>query len=174
MIYYWFRIFLIFISRNFKKKINPEEELTRTFRVRLLDCDGLRIMTAYKYVIYMDLIRWEMILRSKLFKLIVLKGLAPALSSQKLVYKKPIKRFTKFTIKLKTVGWDNKWVYHVHKFEQNGKIKAIGVTKALLWKKNKQQNLHKVLMGSDINEFNKKPPEWVLNLFKNDMRIHTL
>lgn len=85
MFYYWYRIIRILIAKNFQKQINIEEVLSRTFTFRLFDCDGLRVMTAFKYAAYMDFICWEMIARSKLYREIVLKGLAPTLGSQKII-----------------------------------------------------------------------------------------
>ena len=171
MLYYWYRIIRILVQRNFQKPVDIEEELTRTFRVRLFDCDGLRVMTAFKYAAYMDFIRWEMIARSNLYKEILLKGLAPTLGSQKIVYRKPLKRWTKFTLRLRTMGWDEKWVYHLHKFEQNGDTKAVGVTRALIWKKDKPQILRQILTNMHVKNLDKKPPDWVLNLFQNDIDI---
>ncbi len=171
MLYYWYRIIRILIERKFQKEVDVEEELTRTFRVGIADCDGLRVMAAFKYAAYMDFIRWEMIARSKLYNEIVLKGLAPTLGSQKIVYRKPLKRWTKFTIRLQTVGWDEKWVYNVHKFEQKGEIKAVGITRALWWKKDKPQILSTVLENIGVKNLNKKPPQWILDIFENDTKI---
>lgn len=171
MFYYWYRIIRILIAKNFQKQIDVEAELSRTFTVRLFDCDGLRVMTAFKYAAYMDFIRWEMIARSKLYSEIVLKGLAPTLGSQKIIYRKPLKRWTKFTLKVTTAGWDEKWVYHIHKFEQQGEIKAVGITRALIWKKDKPQLLRQILESAGVKDLNKQPPEWVLNLFQTDTDI---
>ncbi len=171
MLYYWYRIIRILVERNFQKPVDIEDELTRTFRVRLFDCDGLRVMTAFKYAAYMDFVRWEMIARSKLYEEIVLKGFAPTLGSQKIVYRKPLKLWTKFNVRLRTVGWDEKWVYHVHKFEQGGEIKAIGITRALVWKKDKPQILMEIMKNIGVRDLNKKTPDWVLSLFQNDKEI---
>src|SRR5215207_9007214 len=141
MLYYWYRISLIFLSRKFQMPLDINCELTRTFRVRLFDCDAFRVMGAFKYSTYMDYIRFELVARTKLYNEIFLKRLAPTLGSQKLIYRKPLKRWTKFTVRLQTAGWDDKWIYHVHKFEQNGEVKAIGITKALIWKNDKPQIL---------------------------------
>ena len=173
MLYYWYRILRILIARNFQNQIDIEKEFSRTFRVRLFDCDGLRVMTAFKYAAYMDFVRWEMIARSKLYHEIILKGLAPTLGSQKIVYRKPLKRWTKFTLRVLTLGWDEKWVYHIHKFEQHGEIKAVGVTRALIWKKDKPQILRQILENIGVKNLNKNPPEWVLSLFENDSNIIT-
>ena len=171
MFYYWYRIVWILIARRFQSQVDIEEELTRTFRVRLFDCDGFRVMTAFKYAAYMDLIRWEMIARSKLFNEILPKGLAPTLGAQKIIYRKPIKLWTKFTLRLQTMGWDEKWVYHIHKFEQNGEVKAIGITRALIWKKDKPQILREILKSIAVKNLDKKPPEWIANLFRTDTDI---
>jgi acyl-CoA thioesterase FadM len=171
MFYYWYRIVWILIARRFQSQVDIEEELTRTFRVRLFDCDGFRVMTAFKYAAYMDLIRWEMIARSKLFNEILPKGLAPTLGAQKIIYRKPIKLWTKFTLRLQTMGWDEKWVYHIHKFEQSGEVKAIGITRALIWKKDKPQILREILQKIAVKNLDKKPPEWILNLFHTDTDI---
>ena len=128
-------------------------------------------MTAFKYATYMDFVRWEMIARSKLYKEIVLKGLAPTLGSQKMVYRKPLKLWTRFTVRLRTVGWDEKWVYHVHKFEQGGEIKAIGITRALIWRKDKPQIWMDILKNIGVRDLHKKAPDWVLNIFQNDKEI---
>ena len=171
MFHYWYRIIRILIARNFQKQVDIEDELMRTFSVRLFDCDGLRVMTAFKYAAYMDFIRWELIARSKLYNEIVLKGFAPTLGSQKIVYRKPLKLWTKFNVRLETVGWDEKWLYHVHKFEQGGEIKAIGITRALIWRKDKPQILTEILKNIGVRNLDKKPPEWVLTIFQNDKGI---
>ena len=171
MLYYWYRIIRILVERNFQKPVDVEDELTRTFSVRLFDCDGLRVMAAFKYATYMDFVRWEMIARSKLYKEMILKGFAPTLGSQKLIYRKPLKLWTKFTVRLRTVGWDEKWVYHMHKFEQGGEIKAIGFTRALVWRKDKPQILSEILRSIGVRDLNMRAPNWVLSLFENDKEI---
>lgn len=171
MLYYWYRIIRILIARRFQTQVDVEEELTRIFRVRLFDCDGFRVTTAFKYAAYMDFIRWEMIARSKLYKEILPKRLAPTLGSQKIIYRKPLKLWTTFTLRLNTMGWDEKWVYHVHKFEQNGEVKAIGITRALIWKKDKPQILREILQRIGVKNINNNPPEWIRDLFNHDTNI---
>ena len=173
MIYYWCRVLGMLLLRNFQRQVDLETEHTREFRVGLFDCDGFRVMTAFKYIVYMDFVRWEMIARSKLYKEILLKGFAPALGSQKIIYRKPLKIWTRFSVKLQTAGWDDRWIYHVHKFEQNGEIKAVGVTRALIWRKDKPQLLQQILENVGVKNIHRRPPEWVLGLFQNDADIMT-
>lgn len=170
MIYYWFTIAKIFVRRNFQKKVAYNQMIRRTFRVSPFDCDGLRVMTASKYPVYMDFLRWELIARSKLFKAIIKRGLAPTLGSQKVIYRKPLKIWSKFDVVLESIGIDDKWIYHVHYFEQQDEVKAIGITRALIWKKNIPAALSDILKEVDATE-KIIPPQWVLNLFNEDKTI---
>lgn len=170
MFYYWFTIAKILVLRNFQSEVLYDQTISRTFRVRLFDCDGLRVMTASKYAVYMDFIRWELIARSKLFHAIVKRKLAPTIGSQKIIYRKPLKIGTKFDIILKSAGVDDRWAYYVHYFKQNNEIKAIGVVRTLVWKKDIPSALDDIMREVGANH---KPavPKWVAELFENDKKI---
>lgn len=170
MLYYWYTILKILLLRNFQASVAADQTLRRDFRVRLFDCDGLRVMTAAKYPVYMDFIRWELIARSRLFHAIVKKGLAPTLGSQKIIYRKPLKRWTKFTLILELAGWDDKWVYHIHTFEQDRQVKAIGFTRSLIWKKDVPGVLEEIIREAGINR-QLRPADWILRLFEQDKEI---
>lgn len=128
-------------------------------------------MTASKYAAYMDFIRWEIIARSKLYQSIVSRGLAPTLGSQKIIYRKPLKRWTKFNIILKTAGWDDKWVYHIHYFQQDNTTKAIGITRALIWKKDVPHVLADIIKEAGGPSEVRLPATWVAKLFEDDKTI---
>ena len=171
MLYYWSRVLRILVEKNFQPPVSIEHALTRTFRVGPFDCDGLRVMTAFQYAAYMDFIRWEMIARSKLYQEIILKGFAPTLGSQKIIYRKPLKIWTRFQLRLETAGWDDKWVYHVHTFEQNGEVKAVGITRSLVWRKDKPQFLQQILTNVGVQNLHQPPAAWIVSLFQHDADI---
>ena len=171
MIYYWFSIAKILVLRKFQTSVALDQTIERSYRVRLFDCDGLRVMTASKYPVYMDFIRWELIARSRLYQSIVKRGLAPTLGSQKIIYRKPLKRGTRFVLSLKTAGWDEKWVYHLHYFRQAEATMAIGVTRSLIWKKDVPHLLADVIAEAGGPTSPKPPPAWVQDLFQNDKEI---
>ncbi len=170
MLYYWYTILKILMLRNFQTEVRYDQTIRRSFRVGLFDCDGLRVMTAAKYPIYMDFVRWELIARSKLFNAIVKRGLAPTLGSQKIIYRKPLKIWSKFDVVLESVGIDDKWVYNVHYFEQEKEVKAIGITRALIWKRNIPTALTDIMKEVGATE-KIAPPLWVLKIFEEDKEI---
>jgi len=173
MLYYWYVLFKIIIRRKFQNELEHDEILSTAFRVRLLDCDGLRIMASHRYFQYMDYGGWELIARSRLFKVIIKRKVFPGMVSQKIIYKRPIKVWTKFNLITEIAGWDKKWIYHVYKFEQEGIIKAIGVTKGIAWRKNVIVSMDDLF--KDVGAIKrKKTPQWILEIFANDKKIPNL
>jgi hypothetical protein len=57
--------------------------------------------------------------------------LAPTLGSQKLVHRKPLERWTAFDVELELAGCDDKWIHHIHRFEQGGDLRALGATRLI-------------------------------------------
>jgi acyl-CoA thioesterase FadM len=169
MLYYWFTIIKILVLRKFQSEVNYDQTIRRSFRVGPFDCDGLRVMTAAKYPIYMDFIRWELIARSKLYKAIIKRRLAPSLGSQKIIYRRPLKIGSKFDVILESAGMDDKWVYYVHYFQQDDEIKAIGVARTLVWKRDIPTAIADIM--KEIGATKVDPPLWVLNIFKDDKDI---
>lgn len=170
MFHYWFSIGRMLLSRYTLPRVEYDTTIRRRFRVRLFDCDGFRVMTAAKYPMYMDFIRWEMIARSKLFEAIVKRGLAPTLGSQKLIYRRPLKVWTAFEVELELAGIDDKWIYHIHRFIQQGEVRAIGITRALIWKRDVPTAMADLLQA--VGGTNPPvPPAWVTALFAEDKTI---
>ena len=67
------------------------------------------------------------------------------LGSQKIIYKKTLKRWAKFTITLVLEGWDDKWAYHRQIFEQKNQVCAVGFAKVAFWKNKKAQDMRAIL-----------------------------
>lgn len=170
MLHYWFTILRMLATRWTRPRVPIDAIIRRRFRVRLFDCDGLRVMTAAKYPMYMDFIRWEMIARSPMFDAIVKRGLAPTLGSQKLIYRRPLKVWTPFDVELELAGYDDKWIYHIHRFEQQGELRALGITRALIWKRDVPTALQELLTLVQAPA-TMPPPAWVTALFAADREL---
>tara|TARA_R110002033_G_scaffold39989_1_gene80108 strand:- start:3323 stop:3709 length:387 start_codon:yes stop_codon:yes gene_type:complete len=119
----------------------------------------------------MDLIRFEKMFRSKLYANTVKKGMFAVLGSQKIIYKKPLKRWTFFKITLVLEGWDDKWVYHKQIFEQNNQICAIGYTKAAFWKNKKAQDMKRILKNCGVTATEMKIPPEIQHVFETDYQL---
>ena len=171
MLSYWYNVVRIVLLRYVKKPLDVNRPFIKKFRVKAFDCDALRVMAAYKYFIYMDYARWEQFARTGLFRAVLSRRLAPSLGSQKMIYRKPIKRGTRVSMQVEIAGWDNRWFYHVHTFMQQNEIKAIGVTRGLFWRKDKLNTLEEIVQSAGFSNTKKDPPGWVLQLFENDGHV---
>ncbi|GAA4974684.1 hypothetical protein GCM10023315_26570 [Algibacter aquimarinus] len=128
-------------------------------------------MANSKYFYYMDLIRFEILFRSDMYKSTIKKGMFPVLGSQKIIYKKPLKRWNKFDITLVLEGWDDHWVYHRQVFKRNNEVYAIGITKVGFWKKHKIQDMREILLNSGVKKSEMVVSDDIITLFKNDYNI---
>jgi acyl-CoA thioesterase FadM len=88
----------------------------------------------------MDFIRLESMFRSSLYENTVEKGMLAILVSQKVIYKKPLRIWSTFSVKLILEEWDEKWAYHHHIFIQDGKVCAVGLSK-LAFRKHKRYRI---------------------------------
>ncbi len=169
MFYYWLHVLYVFLaSRLFWKKIDADASISRTRRVSILDCEGLRFMANFKYLFYMDLIRYELLFRSKLYDATVKKGILPILGSQKIVYKKPLKRWSKFSVTLILEGWDEKWAYHRQIFQRNGQVVALGFTRVAFWKNKEVQSMRNILNDAGIEANEMEISAEVRKIFEDD------
>jgi len=172
VIYYWLHIFYIYIgSKFFWKKVDLESDLSRERRVSILDCEAMRFMANSKYFYYMDFIRLEILFRSKLHDNTIKKNTYPVLGSQKFIYKKPLKRWTKFTITLVLEGWDDHWVYHRQIFKRKDEVYAIGFTKVGFWKNKKIQDMRSIISKSGVDKKEMCPSDEILKMFEGDYGI---
>jgi acyl-CoA thioesterase FadM len=175
MLLYWYNVVRIILLRYLKKRLDVNKPFIKKFRVKAFDCDALRVMAAYKYLVYMDYARWEQFARTDLYSVVLSRKLAPSLGSQKIIYRKPIKRGTMVSMHVEIAGWDNRWFYHVHTFMQQDEIKAVGVTRGLFWRKDKLNTLEEIVLSAGFSNTKKDPPYWVLRLFENDgLIIHSM
>lgn len=172
MIYYWFHLLYLFIgSRLVWSKVDLKSDQTRKRRVGILDCDTFRYMANSKYLVYMDMIRFEKMFRSELYKHTIKKGMYAVLGSQKIIYKRPLKRWSKFEITLQLEGWDDKWVYHKQLFHQDDQVCAIGYTKAAFWKNKKAQDIRTILKNCGVTRIKMKPSVETRNIFVGDYQL---
>ena len=73
-------------------------------------------------------------------------------------------------VELEFAGTDDKWIYHVHRFWQRGELRAIGITRALIWKRDVPAALSEMMAFVGATEL-RPPPPWVASLFESDRDV---
>ncbi|MCW3173450.1 thioesterase family protein [Shewanella subflava] len=120
-------LFLIFIH-YFKRSIGVLDENTLHFRVFINDVDVKR-MSSDRYLPIMDLGRINIILQAGLLNAFLKNKWVPVARIATVRYRYPLKIFERYLLKSSIIYWDDEWVWTEHKFERNGKVTAVGITK---------------------------------------------
>jgi acyl-CoA thioesterase FadM len=169
MLYAWYKIASILAIHSNRPLSHIGEEISLSFRVRLFDCDGFRIMSGFQYPTYMYLSSWALCTRARFPKTILTKRWAPVAASQKTIFWRPLKLWSLFTLKVSFAGWDDNWFYHQHVFQQKESVHALGTTRFAVWENRHIVPVVRVLdvIGFDFEE--KPPPVWINNQFKEDV-----
>jgi acyl-CoA thioesterase FadM len=168
MIYFWCRVGVILATKGIKPKWDLNEEISLNFRVRLFDCDGLKVMCGFKYPMYMDIGRWANASSAGFVTLAIKNKWAPVLRTQKVFYLRPLRLWSLFKVKVSLAGFDDKWFYHKHIFKQNDSIKAVGITKCGIWKKRKIVPIKDVISDPRVICKDIPLPVWIKEIFPDE------
>jgi len=106
----WLRLLQIFLLSLFRKKILLTDTATLSFRVWPTEAD-MKYMNNSSFWTIAEMGIMDIYFRSELVKVCRKKKWIPLMTSQKMVYRKPLKRFTKFQLRTKTIYWDDKFLY---------------------------------------------------------------
>jgi len=124
----WLRILMTFVRSFFQPKIAPTDVLQTDMIVGPTEAD-LKYVSNARYLLFMEVGRLEMMLRTGIFKSARKKNWLPLVVAQTVRYERPLKRFERFTLKSHLAAWDDKWFFIEHKIERNGKVMVFALAK---------------------------------------------
>lgn len=81
------------------------------------------------YFPIMQLGRWDLLLRSGSFGDAMKNGWAPVVAAQSVKYRRPVARFAKYTLRSRSVYWDDRDLHVEHTFERDGEMLARAVVR---------------------------------------------
>ena len=93
------------------------------------------------------------------------------LGSQKVIYKKPLKIWSTFSVKLILEEWDEKWAYHRHIFILDNKVCAVGLSKLAFRKHKKMQNMMDIITACGVSEPGTTPANGIKHVFNHDYEL---
>ena len=132
----YFRFFWLLLKRLYiRKPIAMFEPCLTRFWVNPLDLDFNMHMNNGRYLSIMDLGRFDLLLRSKTFWPLILKGFAPVVASEGIRFKSALLPFQFFYIKTQIDYLSDKDFYIQQEFIQNKKVVAEGYIKGRFTKR---------------------------------------
>ena len=125
----WLRALKVLIWSFFRPRLSWSDESRVWFRVWPNDLDINIHMNNGRYMSVMDLGRFDIILRTGLWRLVTRRRLQPVIASAMVRYRRPLAPFERFTLSTRLIGWDSKWLYIEHRLERRGELVCHGVVR---------------------------------------------
>ena len=148
-----FRVLLVFFKSLFGRKLGTLDESVLTLRVLPGDLDALGHMNNGRYLSIMDLGRVDLMTRTGMSRAAIRRKWHPLVGSAAIRFHRPLKPFKKYQLKSRLICWDDKWFYIEQRFESEGELKALGLIKGLLRRRDENIPTAEVLkaMGAAVS-----------------------
>ena len=124
----WIRFVLTVLRSMLKPRLRVDQESRLTFHVWPTDAD-LSLMNHASYLTIMEQGRIDFILRSGFLRLMLRRHWSALLGSITVQYRSPLRRFQRFQLRTRVVGWDEKWIFLEHQISRKSRIVAGGLAK---------------------------------------------
>ncbi len=126
-----FRMLVVLLAALFRPRAGFLDECTIALRVWPNDVDSNLHMTNSRYLLAMDVGRWDLAVRTRFWRELLRRRWFPVLGSATLRFRRPLDPFQRYRLVTRLVAWDEKWVYVEQRFERGGHLHAVGRVKAL-------------------------------------------
>jgi acyl-CoA thioesterase FadM len=115
--------------------VKPRQDVLGECRVALRvwpnDLDSNLHMNNSRYLLAMDLGRWDYGLRTGVIQAALRRRWWPVAGSAMLRFRRSLDPFHRFELRTRVVAWDEKWWWFEQRFEVDGRAHAVGRVKAL-------------------------------------------
>src|SRR5688572_7110873 len=122
----------VFLRLGRRGKLDLREDSVIRFRVWPNDLDLNGHLTNSRYFALMDAARYDMVIRSGTWKAWKDNGWFPVVASQRIRFRRSLAPWTRYEIRTRTLGWDEKNLYIAQTFERNGLVHAEATIRAAL------------------------------------------
>lgn len=124
------RMICVLLASFFKERLPAgAADSILTLRVLPNDLDINLHVNNGRYLTLCDLTRIDLFIRTGLAKVMIKKGWIPIVAEHTMTYRKPLKVFQRFELKLSLTHWDEKFFYMTHTFTRDGFTVAEGTSK---------------------------------------------
>ena len=126
-----FRLVAVLVRALFRPRVGFLDECTIALRVWPNDVDSNLHLTNSRYLLAMDVGRWDLAVRTGFWRELLRRRWVPVLGSATLRFRRPLDPFQRYRLVTRLVAWDEKWCFVEQRFERDGHVHAVGRVKAL-------------------------------------------
>ena len=128
----FFRVLRVLIAGLFRRRIGPLDDSVLTLRAWPADIDLNFHLNDGRYISLAGLGRINWLARTGMLRVARKRRWFPVVGSVIVRYRREIPAMEKFRLHTRCVGWDEKWFYFEHRFEQGETLKAIAYARGVL------------------------------------------
>jgi len=167
-----FRFLLIFLSSFFRKRQQVTDNFSLNFRALPTDVDVIRMFNN-RFFSFMDLGRWDYILRTGVFKPALKGRWAPLVTSEIMKIKRSIRLFQKFNLQTKLLYWDEKAFYFEQRFKCSEETVAVCLVRGVLYATGGAVNPTEVFRQAGQEHLNAPPiPDVIAKWLEGDKLLN--
>jgi acyl-CoA thioesterase FadM len=126
-----FRLLAVLVAALFRPRVGLLDECAIALRVWPNDIDSNLHMNNSRYLLAMDVGRWELVARTGFWRELLRRRWFPVVGSATLRFRRPLDPFQRYRLVTRLVAWDEKWCFLEQRFERGGHVHAVGRVKAL-------------------------------------------
>jgi acyl-CoA thioesterase FadM len=126
-----FRLWATLAVGPFKPRLGVFDECSVALRVWPNDLDVNLHLTNSRYLLAMDLGRWDFGARTGMTREMVRRRWFPVVGSATLRFRRGLRPFQRYTLRTRLVAWDEKWCWFEQRFCVGDAIYAVGRVKVL-------------------------------------------
>lgn len=128
----YFRLLWVLFLSLFRPRLKPLDSSVLHFRVWLHDLDVIGHMNNARYPAWMDLGRFDYLLRTGVFFKGLQRKWVPVVGTVQTRFRRSLHLFDCVTLETRMLCWDEKWCYLEQKFLKGNELVALGLVKGLL------------------------------------------
>jgi len=170
----WFRLVYVFIVAQFRARLGFFDHSVMQMRVWPTDLDVNVHMNNARYLSVMDLGRFDLFLRTGMWRTFWRRRWQPLLGATMIRYKRALRPFESFTMHSRFVGWDERRAYMEHWIEVDGVVAC----QAVMWAgfRGAGQRVSPVEIARDMGVTGSSPalPDWVQSWRELDITVGEL
>jgi acyl-CoA thioesterase FadM len=126
-----FRLVAVLVACLLRPRVGFLDESTIRLRVWPNDVDSNLHMNNSRYLLAMDVGRWELVVRTGFWRELWRRRWFPVVGSATLRFRRSFDPFQRYRLVTRLVAWDEKWCFLEQRFERDGHVHAVGRVKAL-------------------------------------------
>jgi len=129
------RLLWLLLRSRFRTPVSPLGPCETPFRCWFTDLDPLLHMNNGIYLCIMDLGRFDLLIRSGLWRVIQLRGWYTVVVAETIQFRRSIGLFQRFVIRTRVLGWDEKAILIEQRYVRGGEVVAHALVRARVLRK---------------------------------------